>query len=176
MAADITEQLKQYDDDRRKQMDDKINKLTGEVDTVSNELRDSQKQLGKIVSSQQFNNLLFKKERAQRKMGEIQFSIKQSTDELVQLNKSVVAYQEIRESPGVIGLLGELIDVQPQLYIAVENALGSQLCNIVVDTQEHGMQAIEKLKQINKPEFASLRVNFLILKDFENSPAQPASF
>ena len=44
-------------------------------------------------------------------MGEIQFSIKQSMDELVQLNKSVTAYQEIREAPGVIGLLGELIDV-----------------------------------------------------------------
>lgn len=109
-------------------------------------------------------------------MGEIQFSIKQSMDELVQLNKSVTAYQEIREAPGVIGLLGELIDVQPQLYIAVENALGSQLCNIVVDTQEHGMQVIEKLRSLNRPEFANLRVNFLILEDFEHSPVQPASF
>ena len=67
-------------------------------------------------------------------------------DELVQLNKSVAAYQEIKTSPGVIGLLGELIDVKPQLYIAVENALGGQLCNIVVDTQQHGMQAIDKLR------------------------------
>ena len=71
MVADITEQLKQYDDDTRKNAEGKINKLTDEIDTASVELRDSQKQLGKIVSSQQFNNLLFKKERAQRKMGEI---------------------------------------------------------------------------------------------------------
>ena len=54
--------------------------------------------------------------------------------------------------------------------------LGSQLCNIVIDTQEHGMQAIEKLRALNRPEFANLRVNFLILEDFENSPVAPASF
>lgn len=38
------------------------------------------------------------------------------------------------------------------------------------------MQAIERLRKLNRPEFASLRVNFLILEDFENTPLQPASF
>lgn len=50
--ADITEQLKQYDEDKRKKAEGKINQLTSDVDTVSAELRENQKQLGKIVSSQ----------------------------------------------------------------------------------------------------------------------------
>lgn len=43
MVADITEQLKQYDDDTRKNAEEKINKLTDEIDAASVELRDSQK-------------------------------------------------------------------------------------------------------------------------------------
>lgn len=43
LVTDITEQLKQYDDDKRKSAEEKIEKLTGEIDTVSAELRDNQK-------------------------------------------------------------------------------------------------------------------------------------
>lgn len=71
--------------------------------------------------------------------------------------------------PGIIGLMGELIDVPPGMELAVDMAAGSGLQNIVVEREEHARAAIEFLKRQGQG-----RVTFLPLDILKVARIPPA--
>ncbi|MEF3304151.1 hypothetical protein [Paenibacillus sp. GYB003] len=51
-----------------------------------------------------------------------------------------------KELNGICGSISELIDVPEQLENAIETALGDRLQYVVVETEEHGIKAVQYLK------------------------------
>ena len=54
-------------------------------------------------------------------------------------------FQQVQEIEGVLGVLGELVDVEPGWETAVEAALGSVLASVVVEDVKTARIALERL-------------------------------
>ncbi len=134
------EQLQQYEADKR-QIDEAIAGLQEENQQCEQEIVRLQEQLTAQSRQVSIGQTAFHREQSRLE------SLKNITERYDGYGNSIRKVMERKEhSPGLIGVVADIIKVEKEYEIAIETALGGSIQNIVTDTEDTAKKTIAYLK------------------------------
>ncbi|CAL5996026.1 SMC3_protein [Hexamita inflata] len=169
----LQEQTQQVDQLHPEAMDIQIKEHTEQIKALLTQLQQPDSSIYSI--KQNLNNLIFKRERFERKSQENIFQQNKSLNELFQQypQKFTAPIKYLQQMPGYKGLFGEMITVDESLYTVIQNAAGGLLFNVIVETTDAALKMVEQLKQlsIQHDELKGAKVNMIIMEEFQGKQA-----
>lgn len=128
-------------EDLLKEINDAIEKNTQAIKAKEEEIAKFAKEIEEIdlmvsKKSQEFHREASKLE-----------SLKNITERYEGYGNSIKKVMEKKDTKGVIGVVADIIKVEPKYEVAIETALGGSIQNIVTDNEETAKELINYLKQ-----------------------------
>ena len=169
--AELTSRLVRAKSDEADQMEQirQLQEQFESVNVVIRELNDKQTLLEEQLSS--MRTTLADKDQKLRDMQVVYHQEKAKLDSLANLTERYEGYggsvkrvmEQKEHNPGIIGVVADIIKVDPKYETAIETALGGNIQNIVTDDEETAKKMIQFLKK-NK----GGRATFLPLTSIKN--------
>ncbi len=146
------------EEDNLSQISDKIIEINTQNEQVESQIGILQKEIEQLSSQ-----IVDKQQEYHRKKSKLE-SLKNLTERYEGYGNSIRKVMERKETnSGIIGVVADIIKVDPQYETAIEIALGGNIQNIVTETEETAKSLIEYLK---KNKFG--RATFLPLTNITN--------
>ncbi|MGN1081359.1 MAG: chromosome segregation protein SMC, partial [Acutalibacteraceae bacterium] len=111
---------------------------------------------------------------AKRRQAELLSELDRSMDGFAHSVKCIMKEKEAGRLGGIRGTVSQLISVDKEYSVAIETALGNNMQNIVVGTEENAKRAISYLKQNNLGRATFLPVSTVRPQSFSEKGAESA--